>query len=154
MKANHIAIVLALVAGVLLSSMIFIISVLSRQTSPVWSSFVAHLIGAVVAIVLWFIFEMKTVNIKSKSESRKIPYWAYLAGIPGVVVVILASVTVNSRLALSGSLAVMLLGQVMFGLLVDATGFLGMPVRRLKLYDVFEILTILIGSGVLIFFAR
>jgi transporter family-2 protein len=67
--------------------------------------------------------------------------------------VVIANVTVNSQIGLSGTLALMLLGQTIFGLLVDSLGLFQMKKRALSLYDFFEVLTIMTGSAVLIFFA-
>ena len=47
------------------------------------------------------------------------PWWSYLAGLSGAVTVVLTSFTVNSALALSGTLALGLAGQVVFGLVAD-----------------------------------
>ncbi|XLM20076.1 DMT family transporter, partial [Chromobacterium piscinae] len=79
------------------------------------------------------------------------PRWAYLGGMPGALVVALAAITVNSPLAMSGTLALGMAGQLLFGLLSDHFGGFGMPRRPLRLNDALALLLALSGCAVLIF---
>ncbi len=141
---------LAVLAGLLLTLMLFYNGLLSRYTSPTWSSLVAHGIGALVAGSLTCIpfFRPRTVN------KRKAPLWAYSGGIAGAFTVVLANIAVNSSIGLTGTISLMLLGQAIFGMIVDSLGLFHMDKRTLTLYDFFEVLTIMTGSAILIFFAR
>lgn len=129
--------------------MLFFNGLLAKKTSPTWSSLVVHALGTITAGVL-----VVTLFSRRQSSSTKAPIWSYLGGIPGALTVIIANIAVNSQLGLSGTLALMLLGQTIFGLLVDSLGLFQMKKRVLTLYDFFEVLTIMAGSAVLIFFAR
>lgn len=82
---------------------------------------------------------------------RRRPRWAYLGGIPGALTVVVAAITVNSPLALAGSLALMLTGQVLFGMLSDSRGWFGVIQRRLRTNDIIATLLILAGCALLIF---
>jgi transporter family-2 protein len=82
------------------------------------------------------------------------PLWAYLGGVSGAATVILTSVTVNTALALSGTLAFGLAGQVAFGLVADRFGLLGLPRRKPRLTDLVALALIISGSLILIFFGR
>ena len=62
----------------------------------------------------------------------------------------LTSTTVNSPLALSGTLALGLAGQVVFSLAADHWGLFGLPKRRLELRDLAAVLLILAGSALII----
>ena len=75
-----------------------------------------------------------------------------MGGLSGAVTVILTSMTVNSPLALSGTLALGLAGQVVFGLAADRWGFLGMPRRKADLRDYAALALIVAGSALIIFF--
>lgn len=86
-----------------------------------------------------------------RPSSARTPRWAYLGGLPGALTVVLAAITVNSPLALSGSLALMLTGQVLFGMLADSCGWFGSLKRRLSLNDIVATLLILCGCALLIF---
>jgi transporter family-2 protein len=144
---------LSLMAGVILATMIFLNGILAKYSNPLWASLIAHAIGSIAALIAFFIFEFKSIR-KSHKTTTRLPFWIYLSGIPGALNVVIAGYTVNSALALSGSLALMLLGQVAFSLLIDTTGIFGFKIRKIKLPEIFEVLSILVGSGILIFFAR
>jgi len=139
----------ALLAGILLANMIFLNGVLARYTSPTWASLVAHGIGALACLPLW-----KLVPVGVSESAPPPPWWSFFAGIPGAFTIILASITVNSAIGLTGTLSLMLLGQVMCGLVIDFFGFFQMERRRLTLSHFFEVLTIMTGTVLLVFFAR
>jgi transporter family-2 protein len=69
------------------------------------------------------------------------------------VTVIATSVTVNSALALSGTLALGLAGQVSFGLAADRFGLFGLAARRLTWRDA-GVLALIVAGSLLIIFGR
>lgn len=148
---------LAIAGGVLLSLMIEFNSLLARYTSPVYASWVAHGLGAVVAVLLVLAYARvragKAENRRNAGNQQGVraPRWFYLGGIPGAFTVILAAVAVNSRLALSGTIALMLVGQVVFGMVSDHFGLFRTPRRRLSGTDLVVALTVLGGSAMIIF---
>ncbi len=79
------------------------------------------------------------------------PFWAYLGGIPGAATVVLAAITVNSPLGLSGSLALIMAGQVLFGLSCDALGLFGLTKRSLTLKDGVTLLLMTAGCLLTLF---
>ena len=87
----------------------------------------------------------------AKPGLGRAPFWAYLGGLSGAVTVMLTSITVNSVLALSGTLALGLAGQVVYGLLADRFGLLGMTRRTPSAQDIGALVLILSGSLLIIF---
>ncbi|MFI6482464.1 DMT family transporter [Nonomuraea sp. NPDC050663] len=114
---------LAMAAGVLLTLMTLSNAVLAQHTGAVFASWAAHGIGAVVALLLML------VTPRAATPEGRTPLWYYLGGIPGALVVVLSAVAVNSELALSGTIALMLTGQVIFGAVSDHLGLLDTPKR-------------------------
>ncbi|MGL6324974.1 DMT family transporter, partial [Aeromonas rivipollensis] len=55
---------------------------------------------------------------------------AWLGGLPGALTVVLAALCLNSPLGMAGTLALLLLGQLLFGALCDARGWFGLTRRR------------------------
>ena len=149
MKNSRSALFFAVISGSLLACMIFFNGALSSKTSPIWASFIAHTIGAVISCIL-FLPMVRKLDINLKN----IPKWAFLGGIPGAATVIFASITVTSGIGLSGTISLMLLGQVVFGMLVDHFGAFHMKKRALDLYDFMQVLLVMTGSSLIIFFAR
>lgn len=143
----------ALAGGVLLALMIDYNSLLAKHTAPLYASWVAHGLGAVAALVLVLLYSRATraPATDAKPERAKRPLWLYAGGIPGAFTVVLAAITVNSSLALSGTVALMLVGQVLFGIASDHLGLFRTPRRRIVPADFLAALSILAGSALIIF---
>ncbi|EKT62471.1 DMT family transporter [Providencia burhodogranariea] len=121
---------LAIVSGILLTLMIMSNSYLSQFTSPVKASWLTHGVGAIFSLFIFMIFGLKKMTINKKGKA---PLIGYLAGIPGAFTVLLAAITVNSSLSLSGSIVLMLVGQVIFGLIIDYFGFFNIKAKGNKI---------------------
>lgn len=138
---------IALAAGAVLAIMIQVNSVLAAHSTAFFASWVAHGVGAVAALV--FIAAMSRPTDAARSE--KPPLWSYLGGIPGAFTVVLASITINGGLALSVTIALMLAGQVAFGMTADQFGLFGVMRRKLGGRDLLVIFAVLAGSLFLLF---
>ncbi|MFT4182740.1 MAG: DMT family transporter [Rhizobium sp.] len=140
---------LALAAGMVLAVMIDWNSLLARHSSPLFASWTAHGIGALASSVLVTLLRGNPATGLAASHGRW-SFWSYLGGIPGAFTVLLAAITVNSHLGLAGTLALMLIGQMVFGIVADAFGLFGLrrtlPGRR----DMGAIALVLCGSIVII----
>ncbi|UTV30564.1 DMT family transporter [Photobacterium atrarenae] len=144
-------VVLALTGGITLASMIAINSYLATYSSPLLASWLAHGVGVVTSLILVVGANLWHRTRLGLTMVAGVPFWAYLGGIPGALTVILAAVTVNSPLGLSGTIALIMAGQVLFGLFSDALGWFGLPKRAIKRGDGAVLLLIALG-GVLILF--
>ncbi|WP_461534643.1 DMT family transporter [Spongorhabdus nitratireducens] len=152
MKVHATDFMLAIAGGALLAIMISFNSQLAGFSSPMTASWVAHGIGAVTALGLIAI--LGTVSKHRKKPvltTAKAPRWAYLGGLPGAAAVAIAAITVNSPLGLSGSLALGLLGQILFSLATDKFGWFGLKKRPLTVHDFVVVGLIGAGSMLLIF---
>ena len=138
----------AIGTGGLLTLMVLFNGALAAFTTPFFSSLAAHGTGTIAAAVALF-FLGKSV---AKPGLGRAPLWAYLGGISGAVTVMLTSITVNSVLALSGTLALGLAGQVAFGLMADRFGLFGLPKRTPTAQDI-GALVLIVGGSLLIIFA-
>jgi transporter family-2 protein len=144
-------VVMALAAGVVLAVMTDWNSLLARHSSPLFASWTAHGVGAAASLTLVALLSARTATEKAAARPEaRWPLWSYLAGIPGAFTVLLAAITVNSVLGLAGTLALLLIGQMVFGIVADAFGFLGLqrafPSRR----EIGAIALVLCGSIVVI----
>lgn len=155
MKGRSTDWLLAILGGVLLALMINYNSFMARHTTPVFASWVAHGLGALAAFAL-VLFHDQVVRRASAPAQRapRPPLWFYVGGIPGAFTVILAAIAVNSVLTLSGAIAFMLVGQVIFGIAVDHLGLLRTPRRRIAGSDVLGAAAVLAGSTLIIFGGR
>lgn len=132
-------------AGGLLTLMVLCNGTLAAYGSLLFSSWVPHLTGTGVALVLLLVLRPK------RSARVRPPTWAYLGGVSGGITVMLTSATMNTALALSGTIALGLAGQVMFSLFADIRGLFGLPKRLPTARDYMSLTLIIAGSLVLIF---
>lgn len=135
-------------AGCILAVMTHLNGVITHYGNALFSSWTAHGIGSVAAILILALLYFKKPRQAADSDRMVIraPWWAYLGGIAGAATVVCASLAVNSPLALSGTIALGLGGQVIFSLAADFWGLFGLPARRLDARDVMVVALILGGS--------
>jgi transporter family-2 protein len=134
---------MALTAGVVLAVMIDWNGLLAFHTTPLFASWIAHGVGAAAGLGLVAFWPSSASA--TRAEGRW-PFWSYLGGIPGAFTVLLAAMTVNGPLGLAGTLALMLVGQTMFGVVADKYGMFGLARRRLAPEDMIAIGLVLAGS--------
>jgi len=150
-RPTLIPVLAAFATGGLLTLMVHFNGELGRYGTPVFASWSAHGTGTIAA-ALWLGLTWVATGKSpfAAADKPKAPLWAYLGGISGAITVILTSMTVNSPLALSGTLALGLAGQVGFGLVADRWGLFGMPRRKSDLRDYAALALIVAGSAVII----
>ena len=137
----------ALVTGGLLSFMVMLNGLMSSYTTPFFSSLAAHGTGTIAAAIALAILWRK----RPARTGGRAPLWAYAGGLSGAVTVMLTSTTVNSPLALTGTLALGLAGQVVLGLICDRFGLLGMARRDPTKRDMAALVFVLAGALMIIF---
>ncbi|MFC3059881.1 DMT family transporter [Paenirhodobacter populi] len=141
----------ALATGGLLTFMLFSNSTMAAYTTPLFSSLVAHGVGTVAAAVaLVLIGALWRPGASSKGV--RAPLWAYLGGVSGALTVMLTSMTANSPLALTGTLALGLVGQVVLALVFDRFGVMGL--RRMPTRNDLMSLGLIVAGTLLIIFSR
>lgn len=119
---------------------------LAAYGSLLFSSWVPHLTGTFAALLILIILR------PARAAPARPPLWTYLGGISGAVTVMLTSATLNSALALSGTIALGLAGQMIFSLFADMRGLFGLPQRMPTGRDYAALALITAGSLILIFF--
>lgn len=157
--AYRIALVAAFGAGGLLTLMILFNGTLATTDGALFASWAAHGTGTIAASLMLLVRPRASGSTSGRLSGGapaigRAPLWAYLGGVSGAVTVILTSVTLNTALALSGTLALGLLGQVAFGLAADRWGLFGLPRRRPTVRDIAALALILAGSALIIFADR
>ncbi|MBE9637976.1 DMT family transporter [Salipiger mangrovisoli] len=151
-RPNPLEICAALCAGSLLTLMLLSNGMMAAHTTPIFASLTAHGVGTAVAVLLLALFWLRA-DKGPKAPRARAPLWAYLGGISGALTVVVSTVVVNSSLALTGTMALGLAGQVVLALIFDATGALGMERRLPRRNDLLALAAIIAGT-LLIIFAR
>lgn len=148
-RLNPFHLLIAFGTGSLLTLMVFFNGELAHYGNALFSSWAAHGTGTVAAILFLALLYRRRPASEPQPKLAA-PFWAYLGGISGAATVMLTSTTVNSPLALAGTLALGLAGQVVFSLAADRWGLFGLPKRRLEWRDLAAVLLILAGSALII----
>lgn len=136
----------AFATGGLLTLMLWFNGTLAVTGSLLFSSWVPHATGSILAIAVLLYLRPQ----KAKPTS-KIPWWAYLGGISGAATVMLTSATMATSLAISGTIALGLAGQMIFSLIADKWGMMGLPQRNPTRRDMLALILIMSGSVILVF---
>lgn len=123
-------------------------SQLARLASPLFASFVAHGVGTAASVALFV--ALPVWRKPSAPSGVRPPLWAWLGGVPGALTVAFATVTILGPLGLAGTLAAMLVGQMLFGVLTDRFGWLGLERRRLDGRTVAGLALVVFGGGLVI----
>lgn len=141
---------LSVLVGVLLAIMAHLNFKLASATNTYFSSLWVHLIGFLFAILL-----LKVQGLKFPFQNLKVaPKWAYLSGVIGALSVVTVNLAISGPIGLSGTLALSLSGQIIFGRVVDAFGLFGMQRRAFTSIDFIQIFLILSGAFIIIFKAK
>ena len=133
-------------AGGLLSLMVLFNGTLAAHGTLLFASWVPHATGCVVALVMLALLR------PPKASTTRAPLWAYAGGLVGAFTVMATSYTMNTALALSGTIAIGLAGQMVFSLVADARGMFGLPQKWPGARDWAALALIIAGSLILIFF--
>ena len=149
-RPSPLHLLLAFASGGLLTLMVDFNGIVGFHGGALYSSWVAHGTGTIAAIVFIALLRFMPQDL-GETAKPSVPLWAYLGGVSGAVTVILTSTTVNSPLALSGTLALGLAGQVLFSLAADRWGLFGLPQRMPRLRDFGALALIFAGSLIIIF---
>ncbi len=139
---------LAFASGGLLTLMVLFNGQFARAGTPLFASWMAHGTGTLAALVFLGLFALRH---RPQRLLGPAPGWSFLGGLSGAVTVVLTSATVNGPLALSGTLALGLVGQSLFSLGADRFGWFGLPRRPVSRAGMGAFGLILAGSFLIIF---
>ncbi len=140
-------VLLAIFSGLLLALMISVNAKLAGTSSAFQASWVAHGIGGITALLLYFVFKQSD-NLANRPNVKK-RYW--LGGVPGSLTVVFASMTVQSDIGLTGTLALARIGQFLLSLTLEHFGLLNQPKINVTLANLMPTLLVLIGSILIIY---
>ena len=146
MNSNPWHLALAFGAGGLLSLMVLFNGTLAQYGTLLFASWAPHATGTLAALAFLALLR------PAKAKAARAPLWAYAGGLIGAFTVMATAYAMNSALALSGTIAIGLAGQMVFSLVADARGLFGLPVRRPLPRDWLSMALIGAGAVVLIGF--
>lgn len=130
--------IFSLIAGALLAFMVSSNGIVGEAAGIYASSVIIHFIGLIGVILVIFITKSKFKNL------RQIPLWMYSAGLIGILTVIFNNMT-YTKLGVSLTVALSLLGQTAASLIIDQYGLFGLPVIPFNNKKIIGFIIILLG---------
>ncbi|CAI0803363.1 Uncharacterized protein conserved in bacteria [Serratia rubidaea] len=120
---------LALAAGAMLPLQAAVNARLGRAVGgPLWAASISAL---AVALILALLALAAGKPWPKLSQMAGLPYWAWLGGVCGAVV-LSATTAVAPKIGAAGMIALVMVGQVVVAMLLDGTGWLAMTVQPLS----------------------
>ena len=148
MNASPLHLLIAFATGGLLTLMVLFNGTLAQFGSLLFASWVPHATGTIAALIFLALLR------PARASTARPPLWAYTGGLVGAFTVMATSYSMNTPLALSGTIAIGLAGQVIFSLVADARGLFGLPQKYPDRLDWLSLALIAAGSLVLILYGR
>nr|WP_305812015.1 DMT family transporter [Photobacterium leiognathi] len=97
----------------------------------------------------FFILYSKKDHARASRPEIKKQYW--FGGVPGALTVVFASMTVQSSIGLTGTLALALIGQFLLSLILEHFGLLNQPKTKVTIANLLPTLLVAIGSILIIY---
>ncbi len=109
-------IIIAFITGGMVILSLIINSHLSDKIGVFQGTFVNYVVGILVTLVV-LLFNRNSINLTSYDFS-KIPFWAYLGGVIGVMVVAMSNIIIPKIPAIYSTLLIFI-GQLFAGIIID-----------------------------------
>ena len=116
------ALALALVSGILMAVQGSLNTALSKVIGLLETTFVVHITGTIILIVLLFIVRLGKGNLSAISTA---PWYAYLGGAVGVVIIYLVAASIP-KVGVANATTAIIIGQVLTAVAIDHFGGFGL----------------------------
>lgn len=137
--------VLAVAAGVMLPLQAAMNARLARAVGgPLWAAAISAL---VVAVILATLALVSGKSWPVRSDITGLPWWAWLGGFCGAVV-LSATTAAAPKIGAASMIALVMMGQVVISMTLDGTGWLSMTIQPLSLQR-FIAAALLTGGAIL-----
>lgn len=140
MTAAYIVLVIMVGAAMALQGTV------NSQLRAQWDVTTATLLNATVAFVLSVaIWALAGAPIPPREKMTGLSPWLFVGGVFGTFIVFVSAIA-YTRLSVAMALGLILVGQFMTALFIDATGFLGMPKVAITPERIFGFLLVVAGA--------
>jgi bacterial/archaeal transporter family-2 protein len=140
MLQQFVTILIGMVGGVAVGVQLPIANAIGRRLGGASSSLVVHVTGAVFSGLLLLVRGGESLH-----DIRTLPWWMFGVGLFGVILYITIDHTVP-RLGSAAAAALIIVGQLVAGLLIDHFGLFGVIARSIDGQRLLAALFLLIGG--------
>lgn len=120
--AHLMPMLLAVISGILMAVQGSLNASLSKVIGLLEATFIVHISGTVVVLLLLFVFRLGKGNFHAIAEA---PWYAYLGGVVGVFIIYLVAASIPS-VGVSNATTAIIVGQVLTAVLIDHFGAFGL----------------------------
>ena len=139
-----ITIILGILGGVAVGTQASIAGEMSRRVGGAATSFIIHLGGAILSGIL-----LVARGGEQIQNWRKLPWYMLSAGAFGLVLYLVLSRTIP-RLGAATAIALIIIGQLGIGILVDHFGLFGLPSRHVDAGRAVAIILLITGGYLMV----
>jgi transporter family-2 protein len=145
-SGNLMALLLAFVSGVLMAVQGSLNTALSKVVGLLETTFVVHITGAILLVVLLFGLRMGKGNLTALSEA---PWYAYLGGVVGVAIIYLVAASIP-EVGVANATTAIIIGQVLTAIIIDYFGAFGLEQMSYGWNQILGLLLLAIGGKLLL----
>jgi transporter family-2 protein len=139
-----LAVIIGLIGGIAVGLQGPLSSLMSQRIGTMGSVFIIHLGGAVIAGVLLLV-----LGVGNLGAWRRVPWYALIAGVFGVIVISAVSYTIP-RIGAAVTVTLIITAELILSTLLDHFGLLGTSVRPFDLPRVAGIAVLLVGTWLIV----
>ena len=122
MSGNIVSLLLALLSGALMAVQGSMNTALSKVIGLLETTFVVHMIGTAVVIILLFALQMGKGNLHAIGD---VPWYLYLGGVISVGIIYLVAASI-SEVGVANATTAIIVGQVATAIIIDHFGVFGL----------------------------
>lgn len=145
--SNHImALGLAMLSGVLMAVQGSLNAALSKVIGLMETTFIVHLIGTVLLIIILFLLKLGRGNLYALPEA---PWYAYLGGVVSIFIIYLVAASIP-QVGMANATTAIIVGQVLTAIVIDHLGGFGMEQSAWQWNDLAGLTLLAIGAYLLL----
>ncbi len=121
-----------------------IANAIGQKVGSAASSVVVHISGLIFSVVVLIAYRGENIQ-----NWRTLPWWAYLAGLFGVILYLTINFTIP-RIGTAAAISLIIIGQLIAGTIIDHFGFFGSAVHLISGGRLLGLLLLAAGSYLVI----
>lgn len=145
-SSQLLAFVLAAASGVMMALQGSLNASLSKVIGLLETTFVVHVIGAVILAILLFGFKMGKGGLLVMADA---PWYSYLGGVISVFIIYLVAASIPS-IGVSNATTAIIVGQVLTAVAIDYFGLFGLEKMQFAWQQIAGIAFLAIGAKLLL----
>ncbi|WP_232199131.1 DMT family transporter [Thermosinus carboxydivorans] len=146
LSGNMLALLLALISGVLMAIQGSLNAALSKVIGLLEATFIVHVTGTIILLALLFLFRLGKGNLAALPEA---PWYAYLGGLVGVFIIYLVAASIPSVGVCNATTAI-IVGQVLTAVVIDYFGGFGLNRTPCSWLQLVGVVFLALGAKLLI----